>query len=80
MTDDPTPAIGIYLPARGRMRSKCEIRHCDASPCDCYAPHPKRCVCVSRNGYHRKRHDFMVDGLEGRRCVWCDALERMVKL
>jgi len=80
MTDDPTPAIGIYLPARGRMRSKCEIRHADAGPCDCYAPHPKRCVCCDSTGYMRRKHAFVESKSDGVHCVWCGALRRMEPL
>jgi len=74
MTDDPTPAIGIYLPARGRMRSKCEIRHADAGPCDCYAHPPSRCECKSRAGRQRRHHSYLHESWQGMRCVFCDRI------
>jgi hypothetical protein len=44
----------VREPVRGRHLSKLRIGWCDPEPCDCYAPAPKRCVCVSRAGRPRR--------------------------
>jgi len=42
--------------------------------CDCYAPAPKRCVCVSRSGRKREHHAYLHESPQGTRCAFCDRL------
>lgn len=71
--------VGIQ-PARHRGRSQTRIGHSDPDPGDCWAPAPKRWTCQDRAGYRRKRHSYVVEARDGRRCVFCGQPERMVAL
>jgi hypothetical protein len=65
----------VREPVRGRHLSKVQIRWSDPDPsCDCYAPAPKRCVCVSGAGRKRLHHEYLHESREGTRCVWCSAI------
>ena len=63
-----------HHPQRGRHLSKVQIRWCDPDPCDCFAPAPKRCECVSGTGRKREHHAYLHESPQGTRCVWCSRL------
>lgn len=65
------------VPTRSRRLSPVRIEWCDPSPCDCFAPAPAGCRCRDRAGRLRKRHEFLLETRDGRRCVFCGSLERM---
>ena len=64
----------VVQPARHRHLSQTRIGWSDPDPCDCYAPAPKRCECVSRAGRLRRHHEYLHESREGTRCVWCSTL------
>ena len=64
----------VREPVRGRRLSKVQIRWSDPDPCDCYAPAPKRCECVSRSGRKRQHHSYLHESRAGLRCAFCDRL------
>jgi len=65
----------VREPVRGRHLSKVQIRWSDPDPsCDCYAPAPRKCVCVSRAGRKREHHAYLHESPQGTRCVWCSRL------
>ena len=65
----------VREPVRGRNLSKVQIRWSDPDPsCDCFAPAPKRCVCVSRAGRKREHHSYVHESRAGLRCAFCDRL------
>jgi len=74
MTDE-TPVVGTAIPTRGRMRSKCEIKHADPGPLDKFAPCPKCWPCVDREGRRRAAHSWDGDGV----CVFCDSKKQVRK-
>jgi hypothetical protein len=64
----------VLTPQRGRHLSKLRIEWCDPMPCDCFAPAPRKCKCVSRSGRKRQHHEYLHESPRGARCVWCDRL------
>jgi hypothetical protein len=74
MSSTLSVAAEIQRPVRHRGRSPLEIRWADPEPGDTFAPHPKRCSCVSRTGYRRRHHDFLHLSPAGARCVFCGVL------
>jgi len=67
-------SLGMEKP-RQRKRSHVPCpRHPLLIKGDGFAPYPSR-ACVSPSGYCRAEHSFIVDGAEGMRCCFCDALE-----
>ena len=64
-----------HHPQRGRHLSKLRIDWSDPDPsCDCFAPAPKRCECVSRSGRKREHHAYLHESPRGLRCAFCDRL------
>ena len=64
----------VLQPAKRRNLAKLRIDWCDPDPCDCYAPAPKRCECVSRAGRKRRHHSYVHESRAGLRCAFCDRL------
>ena len=65
----------VREPVRGRNLSKVQIRWSDPDPsCDCFAPAPRKCVCVSRAGRKRRHHSYVHESRAGVRCAFCDRI------
>lgn len=65
----------VLTPTRHRHLSPTQIRWSDPDPaCDCYAPAPQRCECVSRAGRRRLHHAYLHESPAGLRCAFCDRL------
>jgi hypothetical protein len=65
----------VREPVRGRNLSKVQIRWSDPDPsCDCFAPAPHKCECVSRAGRKRRHHSYVHESRAGVRCAFCDRI------
>ena len=73
-------ATADVLPPKPSHLKRTPCPHAAPSPCDCYDQRPGRYACVDSTGRKRRRHEYLLETRRGSCCVWCGALNRMVRL